>query len=91
MTKNTVFIGRKPVMAYVMAVMTAFKDNPEEVIIKARGRSISTAVDVAEVTRNNYLTDLTSHISISTEKLEGETGPRNVSAIEIVLRKKKQK
>ncbi len=89
MTKNTVFIGRKPVMAYVMAVMTAFKDNPEEVIIKARGRSISTAVDVAEVTRNNYLTDLTSHISISTEKLEGETGPRNVSAIEIVLRKKK--
>ena len=91
MKKNTVFIGRKPVMAYVMAVMTAFKDNPDEVTIKARGRSISTAVDVAEVTRNNYLTDLTSHISISTEKLEGETGPRNVSAIEIVLRKKKQK
>ena len=91
MKKNTVFIGRKPVMAYVMAVMTAFKDNPDEVTIKARGRSISTAVDVAEVTRNNYLTDLTSHISISTEKLEGETGPRNVSAIEIILRKNKQK
>ncbi len=91
MTKNTVFIGRKPVMAYVMAVMTAFKDNPDEVIIKARGRSISTAVDVAEVTRNSYLSDLTNHITISTEKLDGETGPRNVSAIEIVLRKKKQK
>ncbi|GAG97025.1 unnamed protein product, partial [marine sediment metagenome] len=42
-TRNTVFIGRKPVMAYVLAVITAFKDNTE-VIIRARGRSISTAV-----------------------------------------------
>ncbi len=90
MKKNTVLIGRKPVMAYVMAVMTAFKNNPEEVIIKARGRSISIAVDVAEVTRNNYLSDITNHITISTEKLDGDTGPRNVSAIEIVLRKKQK-
>lgn len=74
-----------------MAVLTAFKDNPEEVIIKARGQSISTAVDVAEVSRNSYLSDITNYITISTEKLDGDRGPRNVSAIEIVLRKTKQK
>ena len=88
MPKNTVFIGRKPVMVYVLAVMTAFKDNPAEVIIRARGRSISTAVDVAEVTKNNYLNDVTNTILIGTEKLEGEDGKsRNVSTIEITLRK----
>ena len=91
MKKNTVFIGKKPVMTYVFAVMTAFKDNPDEVSIKARGRSISTAVDVAEVTRNSYLSGITNHITINTEKLEGDRGPRNVSTIEIILRKPKQK
>jgi len=88
--KKTIFIGRKPVMAYVMAVMTAFKDNPDEVIIKARGRSISIAVDVAEVTRNSFLDNLTHKISIGTEKMEREEGgSRNVSIIEIILRKQK--
>ncbi len=91
MKKNTVYIGKKPVMAYVMAVLTAFKDNPDEVSIKARGRNISTAVDVAEVTRNSYLSDITNHITIDTEKLDGDNGPRNVSTIEIILRKTKQK
>ena len=90
--KSTVYIGRKPVMAYVMAVMTAFKDNPDEVVIKARGRAISVAVDVAEVTRNSYLDNLTSKISIGTEKLATEEGgTRNVSTIEIILRKNKKK
>ncbi len=88
--KNTIYIGRKPIMVYVMAVMHAFKDNPDEVIIKARGRSISVAVDVAEVTRNSYLDNLTHKISIGTEKMEREEGGnRNVSTIEIILRKQK--
>ena len=88
MPKNIVFIGRKPVMAYVLAVMTAFKNNPEQVIIRARGRSISTAVDVAEVTKNSYLNDLTNRVLLGTEKLEGDDGAsRNVSTIEIILRK----
>ncbi len=88
--ENIVYIGKKPVMSYVMAIMTSFKDNPESVTIKARGRSISTAVDAAEVTRNNYLPDLTCEITIGTEKLEREEGGalRNVSTIEITLRKK---
>jgi len=47
---NIVFIGRKPVLNYVLACMTLFKSGQEEVLVKARGRSISTAVDVVEVT-----------------------------------------
>ena len=90
MKSNIVYIGRKPVMSYVMAIMTSFKDNPESVTIKARGRSISTAVDAAEVTKNSYLSDLIYDITIGTEKLEGEEGgsPRNVSTISIIMRKK---
>lgn len=74
-------------MTYVLAVLSAFKNNPEEVIIKARGRSISTAVDVSEVTGNNYLPDITNTVTLGTEKLDGDTGPRNVSTIEIKLTK----
>ncbi len=90
MKTNIVYIGRKPVMSYVMAIMTSFKDNPESVTIKARGRSISTAVDAAEVTKNNYLPDITYNITIGTEKLEREEEgkTRNVSTISITLRKK---
>ena len=76
-------------MTYVLAVLSAFKNNPEEIIIKARGRSISTAVDVSEVTRNSYLPDITNTVTLGTEKLPGEEGgkPRNVSTIEIKLTK----
>jgi len=85
---NTVFIGRKPVLNYVLACMTLFKSGQEEVIIKARGRSISTAVDVVEVTRKRFMPDLkVADISIGTEELtsQGRPGPTNVSTIEIKL------
>jgi len=87
MSDNIVYIGRKPVMAYVMAVITAFRDNPEQVVIRARGRSISIAVDVAEVTKNNYLSNITDTVKIGTEVLESDGGTRNVSTIQITLRK----
>lgn len=87
MSDNIVYIGRKPVMAYVMAVITAFRDNPEQVVIRARGRSISIAVDVAEVTKNNYLSNITDTVTIGTEVLESDGGTRNVSTIQITLNK----
>jgi hypothetical protein len=46
---NVIYIGKKPVMAYCLAVMTAMKGDATEVTLMARGRAISTAVDVAEV------------------------------------------
>lgn len=86
---NIVYIGRKPVMAYCLAVMTALKGDDSEASLMARGRAISKAVDVAEVVRNQYMSDLiVKDISIGTEQLENEDGsPRNVSNITIVLAK----
>ena len=88
MSESIVYIGSKPILVYVTAIMTAFGRNPEKVIVKARGRSISSAVDAVEVTRNRFLSDITSEVSIGTEEMKGEEGgTRNVSTIEIILRK----
>ena len=87
MNENTVYVGSKPVMTYVMAIISAMKDQ-DEVSVKARGRSISTAVDAAEVTRNRYLNDLESTVTIGTEEMEQDGGgTRNVSTIAITLSK----
>ena len=51
---NTVFIGNKPVMNYVLAVVTQFHGGAQEVIIKARGKAISRAVDAAEIALNRF-------------------------------------
>ena len=83
---NTVFIGRKPVLNYVLACLTLLRSGEEEVFIKARGRSISTAVDVVEVMKNRFLNDLkVVDISIGTERLTSpdRNQPSNVSTIEI--------
>jgi len=88
MSESVVYVGSKPILSYVTAIMTAFGRNPEKVILKARGRAISSAVDAAEVTRTRFLSNLTSEISIGTEEMKGEEGgTRNVSTIEIILRK----
>ena len=80
---NTVFIGKKPVLNYVLACLTLLKSGESEVLIKARGRSISTAVDV---TKNRFVNDLKIvDISIGTERLTSHDRdqPTNVSSIEI--------
>ena len=85
---NTVFIGRKPVLNYVLACMTLFKSGYEEVIIKARGRSISRAVDVVEVLKNRFMADAqVSDIKIGTETVESDDrGPSNISTIDITVK-----
>ncbi|AGK60909.1 nucleoid protein Alba [Archaeoglobus sulfaticallidus PM70-1] len=89
MAENAVFVGNKPVMNYVLAVLTQFNSGVEEVSVKARGRAISRAVDVAEIVRKRFLPDVdVKDIKISTEKVESEQGEANVSAIEITLAKK---
>jgi DNA-binding protein len=85
-----VFIGNKIPMDYVLAVITRISaSNAKEVVLKARGQAIATAVDVAEITRNRFLKDLkVSKIAIGTEEMparEGENRTRMVSTIEITL------
>lgn len=83
---DVVYIGNKPVMNYVLAVVTQFNNGAQQVTIKSRGRAISRAVDVAEVSKNRFLNDVKiKDIKISTEKIPSEKGESNVSAMEIVL------
>ena len=84
-----VYVGDKPVMNYVLAVMTQFNKPVSSVILKARGRAISRAVDAAEITRNRFMPNVVvKDITISTEAIpNGEGKTVNVSSMEIVLAK----
>ena len=86
---NSVLIGRKPVMNYVLACITFFHGGAKEVSVKARGRAISRAIDVVEVVRRRFLPDVkVARIGIGTDQLsprEEGNGLTNVSTIEIVL------
>ena len=92
--ENVIYVGHKPPMSYVLAVVTQFNaSGSDEVVIKARGRSISTAVDAAEIVRNRFIKDAKlKDIKIGTESITNEEGrTSNVSSIEICLTKKKSK
>lgn len=83
---TTVYIGRKPRMTYVVAATKQIIEGGE-VILKARGKSISQAVDAAEIVRRRYVKDAeVDDIRIDTEVLEDEDGERaNVSSIQIFM------
>jgi DNA-binding protein len=84
--ENIVFVGNKPVMNYVLAVITQFNNGAEEVAIKARGKAISRAVDTAEIALNRFLEGVTKkEIITSTEIIDTDSGKTNVSSIEIIL------
>jgi DNA-binding protein len=87
--ENVVYIGKKSVMNYVLAVITQFNNGATEVAIKARGKVISRAVDVAEIVRNRFMPDAKiKSIDIKTEELTSEDGTRaKVSSMEITLMK----
>jgi DNA-binding protein len=88
---NSVLIGKKPVIKYVLACISLFHAGEQEVLVKARGRAISRAVDVVEVTRRRFMPDLQiQNIGIGTDQLAPfePSGPAsNVSTIEITLTK----
>lgn len=86
---NTVFIGQKPIMAYVTAIVMQINSGSGDVVIKARGRAISAAVDVVEVCRRRFFEDKlhVKNITIGTEQLGEEGQIRNVSTIEIIVTK----
>ncbi len=91
-SENTVLIGRKPVMNYVIACLTFFNSNAEKVVVKARGRAISRAVDTVELLRRAFVKNVEiENIEIGTEEITREDNRRsNVSTIEIALAKLKE-
>jgi DNA-binding protein len=88
-SENTVFVGIKPVMNYVVACMTFFNSGSKKVVVKARGRAISRAVDTVELLRRVFVKDLKLQgISPGTEQVTRREGQKsNVSAIEITVTK----
>jgi len=87
---NVVFIGKKPIMNYVIACLTFFNAGEMQVCVKARGRAISRAVDTIELLRRSFVKDLgLLDIKLGTEEMTSQEGRRsNVSTIEITVKKK---
>ena len=85
----SIYIGGKPLMSYVTAVVMQFTGkNAGKIVLKSRGKFISHAVDVAQVTVNRFLKDKIKidNVSISSEEFKNEAGKQvRVSTIEIAL------
>ena len=85
---NEVFIGKKPFMNYVTAVVMQFNSGSKSTVIKARGKYISRAVDVAEVVKNRFVKDVkVTEVKINSEDFETEGRKIRTSTIDIVLTK----
>ncbi len=86
---NNIFIGGKPFMNYVTGVVMQFTTkNAGEVIVKARGKFISRAVDVSEVAVKRFLEGQIEikNIAIDSEEFKNMEGRIvRVSTIEITL------
>lgn len=89
--ENTVLVGKKPIMGYVVATLMQFQRGSNKAILKARGANISRAVDVVEILRNKFLPGAisVSKIEIGTERVGEGDKARDVSIIEIHIEKTK--
>jgi DNA-binding protein len=88
---NKIFIGKKPLMTYVTAALVQLANEPT-VVIKARGKSITRAVDVAQiiVKRMNSIGYTIGPITLGSEQMQSEDGKvRSVSTIEVPVSRTK--
>ena len=86
---NMIYVGRKNVMSYVLAVVTQFNSGASEVRLKARGKSISCAVDASQIIKHRFIPSLQiKDVRLSTEELMSEDGTTSrVSSMEILMTK----
>ncbi len=88
--RDTIFIGKKPLMTYVTAAIMQLASNEGTVTIKARGMSIPTAVTVSQIVTRQMTTYQIGKVTIGSEALQSQDGrTRNVSTIEIQVTKAK--
>lgn len=89
---NSIFVGGKPFMNYVTGVVMQFTTkNADKVIVKARGKFISKAVDVSEVAAKRFLENRIGlvDVKIDSEEFQNQEGKQvRVSTIELTLAKK---
>ncbi len=87
---NVVIVGRKPVFSYITACITLFNQGVDEIILRARGRSIANCVDTVEKLRQSFSPNITiKKISIWSEEFEIEGKKKYISYMEIRIRKQK--
>jgi archaea-specific DNA-binding protein len=89
-TGNIIFVGKKPVMSYVLACLTLLQNGTVDITLKARGRAISKAVDAAQILTKKFVPDVTvKSIELSTELVRSlDSGTSSdVSSMEIHLSK----
>ncbi len=86
--ENVVLVGQKPLMSYVLAIVTQLS-NSGEVTVKARGKVISKAVDVCQIAKNKFAKDVKiDDVKLGTDEVEAKEGGKiNVSTIEIHMKK----
>ena len=91
-TDNSFFIGEKPLMNYVTAAVMHFSSKkPEEIVLKARGKFISRAVDVSQVVLNRFLKEQAElkEVRLNSEQFTNKEGKQvRVSTIEIAIKRK---
>lgn len=83
---NTIYIGKKETVDYVLATVFSFNHGDEIVILKARGRSINKCVDVAEIVKKEFVAGLSTDVKIDTDTVANDDGKFNVSSMSIELR-----
>ncbi len=88
---NVIFIGEKPIINYVRSISVQLsKQNTGEVIVRSRGKFISKAVDIVEISKRKFLEKegvKIKNIKIASEEFEKEGKKLNVSTMDIVLSK----
>jgi DNA-binding protein len=85
--QNLVRVGRKPIMNYVTACVTLFNSGNDEVMVRARGRTIEKAIDIVQMLKRGFLKNVTIlSIDVGSENVRRMDGTRgNISIIEITL------
>lgn len=86
---DIMYIGKKPSMNYVLAINSRMNNGLDQVTVKARGRTISKAVDIAEIVTNRFVPEANDNdVKISTEEITRDDGTKtNVSTIEILIQR----
>ena len=87
--RDAIYIGKKPLMAYVTSTLIQLANQPT-VTIKARGLSIGRAVDVSQIIlkRMENAGYTIGDVKIGSETVQSEDGrTRNVSTIEIIIKR----
>ncbi|MBI2564667.1 DNA/RNA-binding protein AlbA [Candidatus Woesearchaeota archaeon] len=88
---NAILVGNKPFMNYITAIVMQFATkNASEVVVKARGNLINSAVDASMVASKRFLEGKVKvkNVVINSEEVTNREGKkRNISSIEITLEK----